>query len=139
MSRSSSVRSSPPGSTWHAAGGFHAINADMRIAGLQSYTIGLYPQIEEESGRSVGMHMSGGMELAGTPERMRMLKSELAWHRMRGTDADLLTPAEAAELVPIIDPTGLWRARCSTRTRATSTRTAPRTRTPRPRSGAAPR
>jgi dimethylglycine dehydrogenase len=95
------------GSSWHAAGGFHAINADMRIAALQSYTIGLYAQIEEESGRSVGMHMSGGIELAGTPERMRLLRSELDWHRMRGTDAELLTPAEAAELVPIVDPTGL--------------------------------
>ena len=95
------------GSSWHAAGGFHAINADMRIAALQSYTIGLYDQIERESGRSVGMHMSGGVELAGTPERMRLLRSELAWHRMRGTDAELLSPAEAAELVPIIDPTGL--------------------------------
>ena len=95
------------GSSWHAAGGFHAINADMRIAALQSYTIGLYDQIERESGRSVGMHMSGGVELAGTPERMRLLRSELAWHRMRGTDAELLTPAEAADLVPIIDPTGL--------------------------------
>lgn len=95
------------GSSWHAAGGFHAINADMRIAALQSYTIGLYAQIERESGRDVGMHMSGGIELAGTPERMRLLRSELAWHRMRGTDAELLTPAEAADLVPIIDPTGL--------------------------------
>ncbi|HEX6845068.1 MAG TPA: FAD-dependent oxidoreductase [Actinomycetota bacterium] len=95
------------GSSWHAAGGFHAINADMRIAALQKYTIGLYDQIERESGRSVGMHMSGGIELAGTPERWRLLKSELAWHHMMGTDARLLTPEEAAELVPIVDPIGL--------------------------------
>ena len=66
------------GSTWHAAGGFHAMNSDPRIAALQKYTIGLYPQVEEESGQSVGLHMSGGMELAGTPERWRWLKSELA-------------------------------------------------------------
>jgi dimethylglycine dehydrogenase len=95
------------GSSWHAAGGFHAINADMRIAALQKYTIGLYEQIERESGRSIGMHMSGGLELAGTPERWRLLKSELAWHHMMGTDAYLLSPQEAAEMVPIIDPTGL--------------------------------
>ena len=37
------------GSTWHAAGGFHAMNADTRIAALQKYTIGLYPQVEAES------------------------------------------------------------------------------------------
>ncbi len=95
------------GSTWHAAGGFHAMNSDTRIAALQKYTIGLYPEVEQESGQSVGLHMSGGMELAGTPERWRWLKSELAWLRTQDTDAYLRTPEEAAEMVPIIDPTGV--------------------------------
>jgi dimethylglycine dehydrogenase len=96
------------GSSWHAAGGFHAINADTTIAALQKYTIGMYEQVARESGRSVGMHMSGGVELAGTPERWRLLRSELAWHHMMGThEARLLAPEEAAEMVPIIDPTGL--------------------------------
>ena len=96
------------GSSWHAAGGFHAINADTRIAALQQYTIGLYPQVEEESGQSIGLKMSGGLELAGTPERWRLLKSELAWMRSMGHDeACLLTPEEAAAMVPLIDPSGL--------------------------------
>jgi dimethylglycine dehydrogenase len=96
------------GSSWHAAGGFHAINADTRIAALQQYTIGLYPQVEEESGQSIGLKMSGGLELAGTPERWRLLKSELAWMRSMGHDeAYLLTPEEAAAMVPLIDPSGL--------------------------------
>ncbi len=29
------------GSSWHAAGGFHALNADPNIAALQAYTIDL--------------------------------------------------------------------------------------------------
>jgi Glycine cleavage system T protein (aminomethyltransferase) len=96
------------GSTWHAAGGFHAMNSDTRIAELQKYTIGLYPQVEQESGQSVGLHMSGGMELAGTPERWQWLKSELDRLRTQDTDAYLLTPDEAVEMVPIIDPKGLY-------------------------------
>ena len=95
------------GSSWHAAGGFHAINGDTDVAALQKYTIGLYPQVEAESGQSVGLKMTGGLELAGTPERWRWLKSELAWLRTIGTDAYLVTPAEAAAMVPIIDPAGL--------------------------------
>ena len=98
------------GSTWHAAGGFHAMNADPRIAELQKYTIGLYPQVERESGQSVGLHMSGGMELAETPERWQWLRSELQWLRTQDIDARLLTPDEAVELVPIIDPSGLYGA-----------------------------
>jgi dimethylglycine dehydrogenase len=96
------------GSTWHSAGGFHAMNSDTRIAELQKYTIGLYPQVEHESGQTVGLHMSGGMELAGTPERWQWLKSELDWLRTQDTDAYLLTPDEAVEMVPIIDPKGLY-------------------------------
>jgi dimethylglycine dehydrogenase len=96
------------GSSWHAAGGFHAINADTRIAALQRYTIGLYPKIEAESGQVIGLKMSGGLELAGTPERWRWLRSELAWMRSQGhRGAELLTPDEAVALVPIIDPAGL--------------------------------
>jgi dimethylglycine dehydrogenase len=95
------------GSTWHAAGGFHAINSDADVAALQKYTISLYPQVEEESGQNIGLKMSGGLELAGTPERAQWLKSELAWLRSMDTEAYLLTPEEAAEMVPIIDPAGL--------------------------------
>jgi dimethylglycine dehydrogenase len=98
------------GSTWHSAGGFHAINSDTRIAALQKYTIGLYPQVERESARSAGLRMTGGLELAGTPERWQWLKSELARVRAQGTDASIVTPEEAAEMVPIIDPSGLYGA-----------------------------
>ena len=43
------------GSTWHAAGGFHALNDDPNIAALQGYTIRLYEEVEAESGQSVGL------------------------------------------------------------------------------------
>ena len=56
-------------STWLAAGGFRAMTADTRVSAPQKGTIGLYPQVEEESSQSAGLHMSGGMELAETPER----------------------------------------------------------------------
>ena len=99
------------GSSWHAAGGFHAINADTRVAALQQYTIGLYPQVERESGREIGLKMSGGLELAGTAERWEWLSHELAWLRAQGHgDAYLVTPQQAAEMVPIIDPVGLYGA-----------------------------
>lgn len=95
------------GSSWHAAGGFHAINADPTIARLQKYTIEMYPTVEAESGQGAGLHLTGGLELAGTPERWEWLHAELAWHRAMGTDAHLLSPKEAADLCPIIDPAGL--------------------------------
>ena len=77
------------GSSWHAAGGFHAINSDPVIARLQAYTIGMYRTVEQESGQSAGLHLTGGIELAGTPERAEWLKAELAWHRLREANEPL--------------------------------------------------
>lgn len=50
------------GSTWHAAAGFHALNADPNVAALQDYTIKLYREIEAESGQDAGLHMTGGVK-----------------------------------------------------------------------------
>ena len=57
------------GSTWHAAGGMHTLNGDPNVAKLQQYTINLYKEIEAMSGVSTGMHVTGGLNLAGTKER----------------------------------------------------------------------
>src|SRR5688572_31743780 len=65
------------GSTWHAAAGFHALNADPNIAALQGYTINLYREIEAESGQNVGLHMTGGVNIASDPSRWEWLQS--AW------------------------------------------------------------
>ena len=51
------------GSSWHAAGGFHAINNDTVMAALQSYTLSMYPKVAEESGVDIGLKLSGGIEL----------------------------------------------------------------------------
>lgn len=95
------------GSTWHAAAGCHAINADPNIAALQSYTIKLYREIEAESGQSVGMHMTGGLNLAGSAERWEWTKHEWALFKTLDIEARLVGPAEIRELCPIVDVTSL--------------------------------
>jgi dimethylglycine dehydrogenase len=96
------------GSSWHAAGGFHALNADPNIASLQSYTIDLLTEIEKESGQSVGMHMTGGMTLAGTPDRWEWLQSSYRRFQSIGiNDVRLITPQEAGELCGILSTDGI--------------------------------
>ncbi len=92
------------GSTWHAAGGMHTLNGDPNVAKLQQYTLGLYKEIEEASGQSCGVHMPGGIMLADTPERMEWLKMAHARGRYLGMETRLVTVEEAAEIVPLIDP-----------------------------------
>jgi dimethylglycine dehydrogenase len=91
------------GSTWHAAGGFHTLNGDPNVAKLQGYTIGLYDELERISGQSCGLHRSGGLLLADTPERMEWLKMAHGRARYLGLETSLLTPAEAKQLLPLIE------------------------------------
>ncbi|WP_425406065.1 GcvT family protein [Hwanghaeella sp.] len=92
------------GSTWHAAGGFHTLNGDPNMAKLQSYTIDLYKEIEEISGQSTSFHLTGGMFLACTPERMEALKIMQSKERLLGIETELLDPKEAHRRLPIMDP-----------------------------------
>lgn len=91
------------GSTWHAAGGMHTVNGDPNVAKLQAYTIGLYREIEAASGQAVGLHMTGGLMLAGTPERLDFLRMLRGRARCIGLDMQLLTAAEAKALYPLMD------------------------------------
>lgn len=95
------------GSTWHAAGGFHTLNADTNMAALQGYTIELYRELEKITGQSCSLHHVGGLTLAGTPERMDYLKSARAMHRHMGLDTELVTPEEIRKLSPITNTDGV--------------------------------
>jgi len=96
------------GSSWHAAGGIHALNADPNIAALQAYTIDLLPEIEKESGQNIGLHMTGGLTMAGTPDRWEWLQSAYRVFQSIGIeDCRLVTPEEARELNPIMSTDGL--------------------------------
>lgn len=93
------------GSSWHAAGGFHAINSDPGVSRLQAYTIGLYREIEALSGQDVGLHFTGGLNIAATRDRWEFLRGEHARHRVLGLSTELLGPKQIRELCPLIDTT----------------------------------
>ncbi|MBY6162098.1 FAD-dependent oxidoreductase [Mameliella alba] len=96
------------GSSWHAAGGFHALNADPNMAALQAYTIDLLTEIQEESGQDIGLHMTGGLTLAGTPDRWEWLQSAYRTFQSIGIeDCELVTPEEAQRRCPIMSTEGI--------------------------------
>ena len=83
------------GSTWHAAGGFHTLNADTNIAALQGYTIRLYKELEELTGQSCCLHV---------PDESRDLRCnghvvgfDLEHHRPSRTFADTFLFSSARE------------------------------------------
>lgn len=96
------------GSSWHAAGGVHALNADPNIAALQAYTIDLLEEISDESGVDISMHMTGGITFAEEPVRWEWLQSEYRVFQTMGIeDVWLIGPDEIKERCPIIDIDGV--------------------------------
>ncbi len=91
------------GSSWHAAGGFHTLNGDPNVAKLQAYTVSLYKELEEISGQSCGLHLTGGAMMADTPERMDFLRLAHAKGRCLGMETELITPSEAKAMFPLMD------------------------------------
>jgi dimethylglycine dehydrogenase len=91
------------GSSWHAAGGFHALNSDPNVSKLQAYTVGLYKEIQSLSGQDIGLHFTGGLNIASTRARWELLRSDWARHRVLGLDTQLVGPSEIRELCPLMD------------------------------------
>ena len=91
------------GSSWHAAGGFHTLNGDPNVAKLQAYTVSLYKELEELSGQSCSLHLTGGVMMADSPERMDFLRMTHARGRCLGMETELITPSEAKAMFPLMD------------------------------------
>ena len=91
------------GSSWHAAGGFHTLNGDPNVAKLQAYTVGLYKELEDLSGQSCSLHLTGGVMMADSPERMDFLRMTHARGRCLGMETELITPSEAKAMFPLMD------------------------------------
>jgi len=91
------------GSTWHAAGGMHTLNSDPNVAKLQRYTIDLYKEIEEISGQSCGVHMTGGLMLADSEAWLDYLKVAQGKARVLGLESEFIPIAEAKARHPLIN------------------------------------
>ena len=91
------------GSSWHAAGGFHTLNGDPNVAKLQAYTVSLYDELEELSGQSCSLHLTGGVMMADSAERMDFLRLTHARGRALGMETELITPSEAKAMFPLMD------------------------------------
>ena len=95
------------GSSWHAAGGFHALNGDTNMAALQGYTIEMFKEIERISGQSVGLHQTGNLYLAATQDRLAYLRGERGKARYMGLSSRMVSVEEALDICPLLNPAGL--------------------------------
>ena len=90
------------GSTSHAPGLVFQTNGSRTMCRLARYSVELYSHLETDEGPA--WYGVGGIEVATTPERMQELERRRGFARAYGIEgAELLTPEETAERIPILD------------------------------------
>lgn len=95
------------GSTWHAAANIHGLHDSTNISRLQHYTMGLYKELEAETGQGCGIFQPGSLYLAQTGAREHQLRLQAAKARYYGMDFHEVTRDEAERLHPLVDFDGI--------------------------------
>lgn len=90
------------GTTWHAAGLVGQMRPNRNMTRMSRYGIELYSTLEQETGLATGWKQCGSVNVAKTPERMQVLRKQLAMARSFGVECHEITPQEALEKYPIL-------------------------------------
>ena len=90
------------GTTWHAAGLVGQMRPNRSMTSMSRYGIDLYATLEAETGLATGWKQCGSVNVARTPERWQLLHKQAALARSFGVEVQLITPAEAGQLFPLM-------------------------------------
>jgi 4-methylaminobutanoate oxidase (formaldehyde-forming) len=90
------------GTTWHAAGLVGQMRPNRNMTRMSRYGIELYATLEAETGLATGWKQCGSVNVAATPERMKVLRRQLALARSFGVECEEISPAEAGERFPVM-------------------------------------
>src|SRR5258705_1302896 len=90
------------GTTWHAAGLVGQTRATRNATRMSQYGMELYSTLEQETGLATGWKQCGSLNVAKTPERMQLMKRQMARAKSFGIAFDYVTPAEAQRIAPIL-------------------------------------
>src|SRR5437764_9048599 len=90
------------GTTWHAAGLVGQTRATRNATRMSRYGIELYASLEQQTGLATGWKQCGSLNVAKTPERLTLMKRQMARARSFGVEFEFISPAEAERLAPIL-------------------------------------
>ncbi len=95
------------GSTWHSAGLIGQMRSDANLTRMMHYSTDLYRKLKDETGHDPAWREVGGLRLASSAERMEDLKRLVGMAQSFGVPMDLISPKEAIDLFPIMNPEGI--------------------------------
>ncbi len=100
------------GTTWHAAGLVGQMRPNRNMTVMSKYGIELYASLEGETGLATGWKQCGSVNVASTPERMRVLRKQASMANSFGVECHVISAREAGERYAILRTDdlqgGLW-------------------------------
>jgi glycine cleavage system aminomethyltransferase T/glycine/D-amino acid oxidase-like deaminating enzyme len=94
------------GSTFHSAGLVGQLRADPTLTRMNMYSVELYRRLQAGD-QPPGWTEGGSIKLASTPERLEEIRRQISWAKVVGLPLVEISPAEAAGMFPLMDPTGV--------------------------------
>src|SRR5256886_15877861 len=90
------------GTTWHAAGLVGQLRATRNATRMSRYGIELYSSLESETGLATGWKQCGSLNVAKTPERLKLLKRQMARAKSFGIAFEFTSANEAGVIYPLM-------------------------------------
>ena len=95
------------GSTWHAAGLIGQLRGTASLTGLIRASVAAYAGLEARTGYATGWRAAGSLRVAASEARWAELRRMAALGTSFGLEVSLLSPADAKELFPLLNDSGL--------------------------------
>jgi len=95
------------GSTWHSAGLVGQLRSTVSLTKMMQYSVGLYADLKDETGKDPGWHELGGLRLASSKPRMEELQRQAGWAQSFGLPAELISAGEAQSMFPLMSTDGV--------------------------------
>ncbi len=95
------------GATWHAAGLVGQLRSSRNTTRMLQKSVAMYDRLEAETGMAFDWKKVGSLRLAATRERMLEARRLATMARSFGLEMNIISPDEAYDLFPLIDPAGL--------------------------------
>lgn len=95
------------GATWHAAGLVGQLRSSRNTTRMLKKSVEMYDRLQNEEGLKFDWKKTGSLRLAATRDRMLEAKRLATMARSFDLEMSIISPAEAKELFPLIDETGL--------------------------------
>jgi 4-methylaminobutanoate oxidase (formaldehyde-forming) len=90
------------GTTWHSAAQVRQLRSTNNLTQLIRYSTELYSTLEQETGQSTGWIRTGSLSIATNADRLTHIRRQASLAKVFGVETHELSPAQAAELWPMM-------------------------------------